>query len=69
MTEEHLKTVAKLQHFYDIMAQRLSKFEDDSISCCDEIDRMGCREKSIELSTLVFEYSKLFQECLYKDTE
>lgn len=66
MSDEHVKLVAKIQHFYDVMVQRLSGMEADCVSSCNEIERITYREKSIELTQLIGEFGKTFESFIYK---
>lgn len=67
MNEEHLKLIAKIQHFYDLMAQRLANYENESIASPNESDRHRAKAKAEEITTLLFEYSKVFHEFLYQE--
>lgn len=68
MSDEHVKLVAKIQHFYDVMMTRLSDIEDKSLTTNNQIESIGYREKSVELNFLTFEYAKTFQTFLYKES-
>ncbi len=67
MNDEHQKLVAKIQYFYDIMTNRLSKFEDLSLTGMPESDRSAFAEVATELNYLALEYSKTFENFLYKE--
>lgn len=67
MSDEHVKLVAKIQHFYDVMMTRLSDIEDKSLTTNNQLESIGYREKSVELNFLTFEYAKTFQTFLYKE--
>ena len=69
MSDEHIKLIAKIQHFYDFMNRRLVEFEDRGIVEYTEFDRVGYREKTIELNSLLTQYAKVFQEFLYKEKD
>ena len=69
MSDDHLKLIAKIQHFYDFMASRSKNFQDDSILDNLENMRNSARDKALELDELSHEYSKVFQEFLYKDSK
>lgn len=66
MSDEHVKLVAKIQHFYDVMVQRLNGMEVDCVSSCNEIERISYREKSRELTQLIGEFGKTFESFIYK---
>lgn len=66
MSDEHVKLVAKIQHFYDVMVQRLNEMEGDCVSSCNDIERITYREKSIELTGLIGEFGKTFESFIYK---
>lgn len=68
MSDEHVKLVAKIQHFYDVMMSRLEDMEDKSLSTSNQLESIGYREKSVELNFLTFEYAKTFQTFLYKES-
>lgn len=68
MSDEHVKLVAKIQHFYDVMMRRLNDMEDQSLISDNNLDSLGYREKSIELNFLTFEYAKTFENFLYKES-
>lgn len=67
MSDEHVKLVAKIQHFYDVMMRRLSEMEEDNLTSVNELESLSYREKSVELNFLSFEFSKTFENFLYKD--
>lgn len=67
MSDEHVKLVAKIQHFYDVMLSRLNSMEDSSLTSTNDLERISYREKSVELNYLTFEYSKTFENFLYKE--
>lgn len=69
MTEEHVKLVAKIQHFYDVMLSRLNQMEDDSLSSSNDLERLSYREKSAELNFLIQDFSKTFQNFLYRESD
>lgn len=66
MSDEHVKLVAKIQHFYDVMVQRLNEMQGDCVSSCNDIERTSYREKSIELLQLIGEFGKTFESFIYK---
>lgn len=68
MNEDHVKLVAKIQYFYDVMIRRLQDMDDARISSVNDIETISYREKSVELHHLTFEYAKAFENFLYKDT-
>lgn len=67
MNDEHVKLIAKIQHFYDVMIRRLEDMEDGSLSGGNDIESLPYREKCIELNFLSFEYAKTFETFLYKE--
>lgn len=69
MSDEHVKLVAKIQHFYDVMVQRLTQMESDCVSSCNDMERNTYREKSIELTELIGEFGKTFESFIYKVTD
>lgn len=69
MSEEHVKLVAKIQHFYDVMLSRLGEMEDDGISSVNDLERVSYREKAVELNHLIGEFSRTFQTFLYRDCD
>lgn len=72
MSDDHVRLIAKIQHFYDVMIRRLEHMEEGVLtagSTCDPADLSGYRDKSVELNFLTCEYSKTFQNFLYKDDD
>lgn len=68
MSDEHVKLVAKIQHFYDVMMTRLQDMEDSSLISDNDVKNLSYREKSIELNFLTDEYAKTFETFLYKES-
>lgn len=68
MIEEHVKLVAKIQHFYDVMVGRLNEMDDASITSLNDIETLAYKEKSVELNFLTFEYAKTFENFIYRET-
>lgn len=66
MNDEHVKLIAKIQHFYDVMLGRLQEMEDNSLTSVNERETLAYKEKSIELDFLSVEYARTFENCLYK---
>ena len=69
MSDEHVKLVAKVQYFYDVMIGRLQEMEEGSVTSVNSIDSISYREKSVELNYLTFEFSKTFENFLYKESD
>lgn len=69
MSDEHVKLVAKIQYFYDVMMRRLQDVEVACVSSFNDIDSSLYKEKSEELNFLASEYSKTFETFLYKETK
>lgn len=69
MSEEHVKLVAKVQHFYDVMLTRLNQMSDNCLSSSNDLERKAYREKTDELNVLVVEFSKTFQTFLYRESD
>lgn len=67
MNDEHGKLVAKIQHFYDVMMNRLEDMEVKSLISDNNLESLGYREKSVELNFLTFEYAKTFENFIYKE--
>lgn len=67
MSDEHVKLVAKIQHFYDVMVQRINEMEGDCVSSCNDMERLSYRDKSKELNHLIFEFGKTFENFIYKE--
>ncbi len=68
MNDDHLKLVAKIQYFYDVMISRLENMEDRTMTSICTLESNGCKQKSIELNYLADEFSKTFDNLLYKET-
>lgn len=66
MSDDYLKLIAKIQHFYDLMIGTLCDAQDSYIEsktdCKSEIERKKC----LKLSELVSEYTNTFEQFLYK---
>lgn len=69
MSDEHVKLVAKIQHFYDVMVQRLNEMQGDCVSSCNDIERITYREKSVELTRLIGEFGRTFESFIYKESD
>lgn len=67
MSDEHVKLVAKIQHFYDVMMRRLQDMEDGSLTSVHQTESLAYKEKAVELNFLSFEYAKTFENFLYKE--
>lgn len=59
--EEHHKLIAKIQHFYDVMKQRLDFADDYAITNLAD----KSKHASEELRSLTDEYSRVFEAFLY----
>lgn len=66
MSEEHIRLVAKVQHFYEIMVNFNAKILDDSISSNSPDRRVEC-EKAEAINSIIDEYEKVFESFLYKE--
>lgn len=67
MTNDHVKMVAKLQHFYDLMMTRLSDIEARCMECLDgEVQEVG-KQVHEEMNELSKEYTEIFGDFLYVD--
>ena len=67
MSEEYSKLVARIQHFYEVVSREVYELETLSVSAIDAEEQAACRSKIVCLHTLIDEYSKTFQEFLYKE--
>lgn len=67
MNEEHIKLVAKVQHFYEMMVNINAKILDESIALPPHADRKAACEKASAISSLIDEYEKAFESFLYKE--
>lgn len=68
MIDEHVKLVAKIQHFYDVMIRRLNEMDDANMTSVNDLESLSYKEKSIELNFLTLEYAKTFENFIYKET-
>lgn len=70
MTDEPLKLVAKIQHFYDVMLNFSQEFDDGVIvgQNFNEIDKLQNHQKSLEIRSLIDENDKVFSDLLYKSS-
>lgn len=68
MSDEHVKLVAKIQYFYDVMTRRLNEMENDSMSSSNDLELLSYKEKSVELNYLSAEFCKTFENFLYKES-
>lgn len=66
MNDEYSKLVAKIQHFYDTLAQSIREYEDLALSATSDSERTTYKSKCAELTRQADEFSKVFQEFLYK---
>lgn len=66
MNDEHIKLVAKIQHFYEIMVNLNAKILDDSIASHSPDKRVEC-EKAQAISSIIDEYERVFESFLYKE--
>ena len=69
MSDEHIKLIAKIQHFYDFMIQHLNCAEDEFLSFTHPLDKTIYKTKREMLNSLSVEYCKTFENFLYKDSE
>lgn len=60
---EDQKLIAKIQHFYEVMKQRLDSIDDYAIAHPSDT----YKERSEELRGLSDEYSKVFEAFLYTE--
>ncbi len=67
MNEDHHKLIAKVQHFYDLMVQQAQENEDSMIVPVEEMKRMQKEKHALALNGLIDEYSKVFDQFLYKN--
>jgi len=65
MSDEHIRLVAKIQHFYEIMLAKNSQILDDAIAGKSLDPKVSC-EVASEISALMSEYEKAFESFLYK---
>lgn len=67
MSDDHLKLVARIQHFYELMLVQ----EADIVSA--EITKLSptefCVEKLWSLHALIDEYERAFESFLYKEIQ
>ncbi len=66
MSDDHIRLVAKVQHFYEIMININAKILVDAIenNCPDK--KIAC-EKAQVINDLIDEYEKAFESFLYRD--
>lgn len=66
MSDDYLKLVARVQHFYDVMITTLCDVQDAYIESKTDSKQDEERKKCLKLNELVSEYSDTFEEFLYK---
>lgn len=64
MSDEHLKLVAKVQHFYELLQNRVYKLSDELVIEPKNIAIDFARD---ELALMHEEYSKIFGNFIYKE--
>lgn len=67
MNDDQSKLIAKIQYFYDVMNSRLSIHENTCLSSDSAEARFSSSERCSELNDLSLEYSKTFENFLYKE--
>lgn len=67
MSDEHIKSVAKTQHFYEYIMMRLALAEDAMLVSDNANDRRTYESKSSEIKIILNEFSKIFESFLYTD--
>ncbi len=65
MSEEYIKLVAKVQHFYERLVSKNESLIDSAISDLNSDKKAVC-EKSKALNEVLYEYEKAFESFLYK---
>ena len=65
MSDDHIRLVAKIQHFYEILVAKNGQILDDAISGKSP-DKKIAYEKASEINSLISEYEKAFESFLYK---
>ena len=65
MSDEHIRLVAKIQHFYEIMLAKNSQILDEAIAG-KSLDMKVSTVVASEISALLTEYEKAFESFLYK---
>ena len=66
MSEEHIRLVAKIQHFYELMIASNSAMLDEAIES-KNIDRKAAVEEATRMNTLLDEYERAFESFLYRN--
>lgn len=69
MTENEVTLVAKIQHFYEMMGERIRKYEDACIGALGDLDEMQYKAILIELIYLDKEFSKVFEGIVYREDQ
>ena len=67
MNEEHIRLVAKVQHFYEIMVNINGKILDESIASPPHVDKRAACETASAINSIIDEYEKVFESFLYKE--
>lgn len=66
MIDDHIRLIAKIQHFYEMMVNINHEIIDSAIKIgCP--DRKHSCEKVLAINNLIDEYEKAFESFLYKD--
>lgn len=68
MMEDHVKLVAKVQHFYEIMISRNQFMLNDAIES-NSYDKKLLSNEANNMSSLIEEYEKAFESFLYKENK
>lgn len=67
MSDEHVRLVAKIQHFYEMMVNINHEIIDSAIKSGCPDKKHSC-DKAQAINNLIDEYEKAFESFLYKDS-
>lgn len=66
MSDEHIRLVAKIQHFYELMLASNTAMLNESIESKNP-DKKAAVEEAMRMNKLLDEYERAFASFLYKD--
>lgn len=69
MNDYEVTLVAKIQHFYEMIGERIRKYEDACLGAMGDLDEMQYKAILLELIYLDKEFAKVFEGIVYREDQ
>lgn len=67
MTEDNIKLIARIQHFYDIMNKMKDKYELELMVSSNKNEKVNSFQIINEYLSILSEYERIFESVLYQE--